>query len=62
MENNLVEVEESLLFKRFYDDDYIDEYKKINGIRSFFDGFKPIRTDDSLMVKKKLYRIYKRRR
>ena len=28
-EKNLVELEESLQFKKFYDDDYNDEYKKI---------------------------------
>ena len=29
VEKNLIESEESLKFKKFYDDDYDDEYKKI---------------------------------
>ena len=51
-EKNLVELEESLQFKKFYDDDYNDEYKKINRIRRLFDGFKPIKADDSFDGKK----------
>ena len=54
VEKNLVESEESLQFKKFYDDDdyYNDEYKKKNSIRKLFDGFKPIKTDDRFDGKK----------
>ena len=51
-EKNLVELGESLQFKKFYDDDYNDEYKKIKSVRRLFEGFnkdyyKPIKTDDT---------------
>ena len=59
-EKNLVELEERLQYKTFYDHNYNDEYKKINSIRRLFDGFKPIKTDDSFDGKKNS--IYKRRR
>ena len=36
VEKNLVELEESFQFKKFYDDDYNEEYKKINSIRRLF--------------------------
>ena len=39
-EKNLIELEESLQFIKFFDDDYNDESKKINGIRRLFDAFK----------------------
>ena len=46
-EKNLVELEENLQFKKFYDDDYNDEYKNINSFRRLFHVFKPRKTDDS---------------
>ena len=46
-EKNLVKLEESLQFKKFYDDDYNDEQKKINSIKRLFDGFRPIKIVDS---------------
>ena len=51
-EKNLVELGESLQFKKFYNDDYNDEYKKIKSVRRLFEGFnkdyyKPIKTDDT---------------
>ena len=36
VEKNLVELEERFQFKKFYDDDYNEEYKKINSIRRLF--------------------------
>ena len=54
-EKNLVELEERLQYKTFYDHNYNDEYKKINSIRRLFDGFKPIKTDDSFDGKKIAY-------
>ena len=59
-EKNLVELEERLQYKAFYDHNYNDEYIKINSIRRLFDGFKPIKTDDSFDGKKNS--IHKRRR
>ena len=38
-EKNLVELKESLQSKKFYDDDYNDEYKKVKSIRRLFEGF-----------------------
>ena len=54
-EKNLVELEERLQYKAFYDHNYNDEYIKINSIRRLFDGFKPIKTDDSFDGKKIAY-------
>ena len=53
---NFIELENSLQFKKFYDDDYY-EYKKIKSVRRLFEGFnkdyyKPIKTDDSFGDKK----------
>ena len=39
-EKNLVELEESLQFIKFFDDDY-DDYKKLNSIKRLSDVFKP---------------------
>ena len=52
VEKNLAELEESPWIKKFYDDDYNDEYKKIKSVTRLFKGFnrdcfKPIKTDDS---------------
>ena len=45
-EKNLIELEESIRFKKFYAaDDY--EYRKIGNISRLFEGFKPIKTDHS---------------
>ena len=54
-EKNLVELEQRLQYKAFYDHNYNDEYIKINSIRRLFDGFKPIKTDDSFDGKKIAY-------
>ena len=54
-EKNLVELEERLQYKAFYDHNYNDEYIKINSITRLFDGFKPIKTDDSFDGKKIAY-------
>ena len=49
-EKNLAELEESIQFIKFFDDDYNDENKNIDGIRRLFDVFKPKKTDDGLIV------------
>ena len=54
-EKNLVELEQRLQYKAFYDHNYNDEYIKITSIRRLFDGFKPIKTDDSFDGKKIAY-------
>ena len=51
-EKNIAELEESLQFIKFFDDDYNDENKRINSIRRFYDVFKPKKTDDSFVGKK----------
>ena len=57
VEKNLPELEESPWIKKFYDDDYNDEYKKIKSVTRLFKGFnrdcfKPIKTDDNFDRKK----------
>ena len=51
-EKNLIELENSLQFKKFHNYDYDDEYKKIRSVKKLFkqsdrDYFKPIKTIDS---------------
>ena len=56
-EKNLIELENSLLFKKFHYDDYNNEYKKIKSVRRLIlglnkDYYKPRKTDDSFAGKK----------
>ena len=48
-EKNLIELEESLQFIKFFDDDYNDD-KKLNSIKRLFDAFKPKKLMIVLMV------------
>ena len=56
VEKNLLELEESLQFKKFKNDDSNNEYKKRKSVRRLFKGFKDyykqIKTDDSFDNKK----------
>ena len=52
-EKNLAELEESLLFKKFYGYHYNDENKKLNSIRRLFDVFKPPKKLIVVLVVKK---------
>ena len=56
-EKNLAELEESLQFIKFFDNDYNDD-NEFNSIRRLFDMFKPKKTDDSLGGKKNSYIEY----
>ena len=54
---NLIELEESLQFIKFCNDDYNNEYKKIRSVGRLFEGFhkdyyKPIKIDDSFECKR----------
>ena len=56
-EKNLAELEESLQFIKFFENDYNDD-KELNIIRRLFDMFKPKKTDDSFGGKKNSYIEY----
>ena len=49
---NLAELEESLQFKKFYNDNYNDD-KKLNSIKRLSDVFKPKKTDDGFGGRRK---------
>ena len=57
-EKNLVESEKSIQLINFFDDDYNDENKDIDGIRRLFDVFKTKKTDDGFDSRKKSYIEY----
>ena len=54
-EKNLAELEESIQFIKFFNDDYNDENKNIDDIRRLLDGFKPKKTDDGFDGKRNNY-------
>ena len=56
-EKNLVELDESLQFVKFFDDDYNDD-KKLNSIKRLSDVFKPKKTDDSFGGRRNNYTEY----
>ena len=54
---NLAVLEESLLFKKFHDDDYNDD-KKLSSIKRLFELLKPKKTDDNFGGRRNNYIEY----